>query len=387
LDEKLMNVMKRATLRAFLVLIPTAFGASALSCSSTDQPSNGGSAGSAASGAAGTNGGAGTNGSAGTNAGSAGNSSVGGGAGANTAGSSSTGGAAAGTTGQGGTGDAGGSAGDGGSGGGGASECPAECVSNPASRETCSPCFSFFVTSVEAMQRLSSNPNGFGGDLRFGKADGLSGADEICRQVAEDSMPGAGSKTWRAFLSVVNGPGGGPVHAKDRIGTGPWYDRVGRLVAASLTNLIQERPQGADPAIRDDLPNEHGIPNHLACEGCANPQQCCDNHDILTGTGPNGMLYTGSSGSGGGPGAGGGFFNCSGLQCTCNDWTSAVGSAGTPWVGHSWPRQGSGVNWMSALAEAGCAPGVFLNEMGGPQGDTVGGGGGYGGIYCFAVAP
>jgi hypothetical protein len=40
---------------------------------------------------------------------------------------------------------------------------------------------------------------------------------------------------------------------------------------------------------------------------------------------------------------------------------------------------------MSSLAEAGCAPGVFLNEMGGPQGDTVGGGGGYGGIYCFAI--
>jgi len=153
---------------------------------------------------------------------------------------------------------------------------------------------------------------------------------------------------------------------------------VGRLVAANLEDLIQERPEGADPAIRDDLPNENGIANHLACDGCDDPLQCCDNHDILTGTGPDGMLYMGG---------GGGFFNCEGEECTCSDWTTTVGSAGRPWVGHSWPRQGSGVNWMSALAEAGCAPGVFLDEGGGPMGDTVGGGGGYGGIYCFAVAP
>src|SRR5262245_40454637 len=59
--------------------------------------------------------------------------------------------------------------------------------------------FSFFVTSLAAMQRLSGSQAGFGGDLRFGKADGLSGADEICRQIAEGSMPGAGAKGWRAF--------------------------------------------------------------------------------------------------------------------------------------------------------------------------------------------
>jgi hypothetical protein len=42
--------------------------------------------------------------------------------------------------------------------------------------------FSFFVTSIDAMRELSGNPNGFGGDLRFGQSDGLSGADEICRR-------------------------------------------------------------------------------------------------------------------------------------------------------------------------------------------------------------
>ena len=54
--------------------------------------------------------------------------------------------------------------------------------------------------------------NGFGGDLRFGKTNGLDGADEICRQIAETSMAGNG-KTWRAFLSVTRGP---ERHARQR---------------------------------------------------------------------------------------------------------------------------------------------------------------------------
>jgi len=50
---------------------------------------------------------------------------------------------------------------------------------------------------------------------------------------------------------------------------------------------------------------------------------------------------------------------------------------------------GSGNNWMSALDESGCAPGVNLIEMGppDPNSNTVGSGGGYGGIYCFALTP
>ena len=66
--------------------------------------------------------------------------------------------------------------------------------------------FSFFVTSYAAMQRLSKSTSGFGGDLRYGQADGLSGADKICTEIAESSMPGSGAKGWRAFLSVTKGP-------------------------------------------------------------------------------------------------------------------------------------------------------------------------------------
>ena len=55
--------------------------------------------------------------------------------------------------------------------------------------------FSFFVTSLEAMRELSGSQDGFGGDLRYGEADGLTGADKICREIAESSLPGAGQKT------------------------------------------------------------------------------------------------------------------------------------------------------------------------------------------------
>jgi hypothetical protein len=187
-----------------------------------------------------------------------------------TAGSSPLGGSA-GTAPNGGVGGASAQAGGptAGTAGAAASACPAQCISNPASSQSCAPCFSFFATSLEAMQQLSNSKSGFGGDLRFGEADGLAGGDKICRTIATDivgdAMTIAGQKTWRAFLSVTNGPSGGPVHARDRIGNGPWYDRTGRLLAANLNNLIQERPTGADPAIRDDFPNEQGIPNHGGC--------------------------------------------------------------------------------------------------------------------------
>lgn len=268
--------------------------------------------------------------------------------------------------------------------------------------------FSFFVTSYAAMQRLSNSPDGFGGDLRYGEADGLTGADKICTEIAETSLHGAGAKGWRAFLSVTKGPNGEPVHAADRIGQGPWYDRLGRLIAQNREDLLNTRPQGADSAIVDDLPNEDGVPNH-APDG-----EQVDNHDVLTGTNDKGQLFSMD------------------WKYTCRDWTSPQGPEGTPRVGHSWPRSmndrlpggfggaageggrrrpnmpaaGGGAftragransnlgpvdmaNWMSSLNEAGCAPGASLVEMGppDPNNPTVGSGGGYGAIYCFALKP
>lgn len=230
--------------------------------------------------------------------------------------------------------------------------------------------FSFFVTSLAAMQRLSGSPDGFGGDLTFGEQGpgaGLRGADAICAAIAETSMPGSSAKQWRAFLSASMDENGNPVNAIDRVGLGPWYDRLGRALAMTPEDLQHERPEGGDPAVADDLPNEDGVPNRQP-----DPTQPeLDNHDTLTGSDDQGMFVSGGM--------------------TCSDWTSSNGQEGVrPRIGHSWPRNAdNGRQWISDHDAGGCAPGVNVNGGGGPQpGDyTVGAGGGYGGIYCFALEP
>jgi hypothetical protein len=65
----------------------------------------------------------------------------------------------------------------------------------------------------------------------------------------------------------------------------------------------------------------------------------------------------------------------------------AAPAAGSGNTGMGGPRGMD--NWMSALNEAGCAAGASLIEMGPPDRNdpTVGSGGGYGAIYCFALKP
>ena len=337
-----------------------------------------GSGGAAATGGGkgGSGGGAGTGGATGGSAGKGG-----------TGGAAGTGGASGGSSGTAGTG--GGKAGSGGgagTGGGTVMDAGPDSsidggvrdvntsdnrIVDTVTGDASSTRFSFFVTSLAGLRALSGNQNGFGGDLRFGKPTGLEGADEICRQLAERSMPGNG-KEWRAFLSVAMGPGGTPVNAIDRIGPGPWYDRRGRLLAMSKADVGSGalRPTGADPAIINDLPNEDGVPNH-------NPDgMVVDNHHFMTGSTATGTLYT------------------SGAIATCQDWTTTVGTAGKPRCGFSWPRsiggtQPNGTHWISGIDEAGCAAMISINGTGGaPPGSTgVGSGGGYGGIYCFALTP
>jgi hypothetical protein len=223
--------------------------------------------------------------------------------------------------------------------------------------------FSFFVTSYKAIVEVSGSADGFGGDLRYGEPTGLEGADKICNEIAEMSMPGSSAKQWRAFLSVANGPDGEQVDAIDRIGEGPWYDRLGRLVGMTLEDLAQTRPRGADEQIINDLPNEDGVGNH-APDGTQ-----IDNHHTLTGSNEEGRLY--------------------GPNATCADWTSTEKSAdGRPRIGFSWPAGGR-EHWISGQDEGGCLPGIDLDGGGGgdPNVGTVGSGGGYGQFYCFALTP
>ena len=79
----------------------------------------------------------------------------------------------------------------------------------------------FFVTSV---------PIGDGGNL-----GGLAGADAHCQRLA--AAVGAGSRTWRAYLSTQARPGRPAVNARDRIGTGPWYNFDGVMIARDVAHL------------------------------------------------------------------------------------------------------------------------------------------------------
>src|SRR5207249_2823050 len=80
---------------------------------------------------------------------------------------------------------------------------------------------SFFVTST---------PIGDGGNL-----GGLAGADAHCQKLA--AAVGAGDRTWHAYLSTQARPGQPSVNARDRIGTGPWYNFKGEMIAQDLAHL------------------------------------------------------------------------------------------------------------------------------------------------------
>ncbi len=346
------------------LLLPLSAGCGGSNSGLSDSGTSGASAGGAASsggasaGSSGAPSGGGASGTSSTTAGASGTSS----AGASSGGSTGTAGTAA-TAGS--SGSTAGSSGSTGTAG---------TTGTPSTEK-----FSFFVTSLAAMQALSGSAKGFGGDLRYGETGtgaGLRGADKICKAVAERSMAG-NNKTWHAFLSVTDGGDGKAVNAIDRVGAGPWYDRTGRLVANTVADLANTRPKNAATAISNDLPNEDGVPNHTP-----DPTQAAvDNHDTMTGSDATGKLYS------------------TDLKATCMDWTTAEATTwGAPRCGHSWPRTGMGGmgggnmnSWISALDESGCGAGVHITTFddGPPSatGTTVGDGGGYGGFYCFALTP
>lgn len=276
-------------------------------------------------------------------------------------------------------------------------EAPAECTlqgivydttlaptATPDAGADPRPYFSFFATSQAGLYALPAGLHapapdpalGYGGD--FG---GLAGADEICSMLAARSNPGD-TKVWRAFLSSPGAAGEARVDAIGRVGPGPWYDYNGVLLARNVQGLLPNaagRPSGAQAPLGSMFSDENG-------EDIRPPGQ--DNHDTLTGSNSCGRLYDdGASGSVG----------------TCAGWTSKsvhgregnlAGVGGQVPVGHSWPRgfsigsdQALGARWMSDHTINGCEPGFEVyGGAGAPAGDfRVGAGGGFGGIYCFAL--
>jgi hypothetical protein len=181
---------------------------------------------------------------------------------------------------------------------------------------------SFFITST--------NP-GKGADL-----GGLAGADAHCAALAKAA--GAGNRVWRAYLST-NGAGG--ENAKDRIGTGPWFNAKGVQVAASVADLHSDN----NKLSKENSLNEKGEVNNGRGD---QPNR----HDILTGSNADGTAAAG----------------------TCNNWTSSAADGGAQ-VGHH-DRQGGGqapTSWNSAHQTPGCAA-ENLAKVGGA-----------GFFYCFAA--
>lgn len=182
------------------------------------------------------------------------------------------------------------------------------------------PPMSFFVTSV-----------GKGDGANYG---GLAGADAHCQMLAR----AAGSrKTFHAYLST-QGPGA--VNARDRIGTGPWYNAKGTRLAQNVDELHGENAMTK----QNDL-NEKG-------EQVNGSGEIPNMHDIPTGSQLDGRAFT------------------DGMDHTCNNWTS--NSTGSAQLGHA-DRNGSRPSWNSVHSSRGCS-GTDLFATGGA-----------GLLYCFAI--
>ena len=187
----------------------------------------------------------------------------------------------------------------------------------------------FFITSA-----------GSGDGANLG---GLAGADAICQKLG--AAAGAGNRTWRAYLSATASGSQPAVHAKDRIGSGPWYNAKGVKVADNVTNLHSDN-------------NALGKENSLTEKGAVvNGRGDTPNtHDILTGSNLDGTVATGAP------------------DTTCGNWSSNKGD-GSALLGHH-DRQGGGANpnsWNSAHPSKGCSQPNLVAT------------GGAGAFYCFAA--
>jgi hypothetical protein len=190
---------------------------------------------------------------------------------------------------------------------------------------------SFFVTSAGS---------GKGADL-----GGLEGADRHCQELA--AKAGAGSRTWRAYLSTQ---GAGAVNARDRIGRGPWQNAKGEVIAKDVDDL-----HGPNNKIsKATALTETGEP----VKGRGDQPNM---HDILTGSQADGRAFTGAD------------------DMTCRNWTSS--EAGAAMVGHH-DRMGlrdddASKSWNTSHPSRG--------PNGGCSQDALRGTGGAGLFYCFAA--
>jgi len=194
---------------------------------------------------------------------------------------------------------------------------------------------SFFVTSA--------NP-GKGGDL-----GGLEGADKHCQSLAQAA--GGGPRTWRAYLSTQASTLAGTdfVNARDRIGSGPWQNFMGEVIARS----IDELHSASSKLNKQTALDENG---RIVNGRTEKPNK----HDILTGSRPDGTAFPGA------PFA----------DMTCGNWTKG-GDDGAAMTGHHdrvGPLDASwAVSWNSAHPTLGCS----MEKIRPTGGDGL--------FFCFAA--
>jgi len=189
----------------------------------------------------------------------------------------------------------------------------------------------FFVTSVGS---------GKGADL-----GGIAGADAHCQKLA--AAVGAGSRTWHAYLSQSPTGGKPAINARDRIGSGPWTNAKGVVVAYNIGEL-----HGNNNLTKQTALTEKGA---MVNGRTDNP----NTHDALTGSDWYGNAITGSE------------------DLTCGNYTKS-GGEGAIQMGHT-DRTGLtednlARSWNSSHA-----------SRGGCSQDALKSTGGAGLFYCFAV--
>jgi hypothetical protein len=204
---------------------------------------------------------------------------------------------------------------------------------------------------------VAANPTG------TGNLGGLEGADRICQNAA--AAVGAGNRTWRAYISQEQRGNTPRVNARGRIGNGPWYNAKGQLVASNVADLHGDQQRDRNNIQRATALDEKG--NQVPGAG----QQGVQNeHDVLTGSDPQGRAFT------------------DGLDHTCNNWTSDgmtlpvpenQAKQGVPaeraraMLGHLDRTGGGNISWNAAHMSQGCSKQALINT------------GGAGRLYCFAI--
>jgi len=219
----------------------------------------------------------------------------------------------------------------------------------------------FFVTSV---------PIGNGGNL-----GGVSGADAHCQKLA--AAAGAGNRTWHAYLSTQARPGEPAINARDRIGSGPWYNAKGAMIAQGLDDLhgdtMEQARLGNNVTKLSALTEKGEIVPGLNDNpdpadrtwAYASTHPNSNRHEMLTGSQTDGRAYTDA-----------------GIDHSCSNWTSNAEGSGqirgnvtgaAAQIGLSDRNGGGNGSWNSSHPTGGCSQEALTRSHG------------VGLFYCFAI--